>query len=107
MTKQDFWNWFLNSSTILWSRFQVLFGSIVAVLLVTDMTPWLPAKYLVIWIPINGIITEYIRRTSSKTENILVTDKQGVLSDVTYLKPENPVPEGKSFVKVTNKGEKQ
>lgn len=98
MTKQDFWNWFSNSAIILWSRFQVLFGSIVAVLLITDMTPWLPAKYLAIWIPINGVISEYLRRMNTETRNIIVATPQGILSDVTYLKSPGPIPEGTKLV---------
>lgn len=100
MTQQAFWNWFYNSALVLWSRLQVLLGSIVAVLLITDMTPWLPAKYLAIWIPINGVISEYLRRTNTETRNIIVSTPQGVMSDVTYLKPPDPVPEGTKLVAV-------
>ena len=100
MTKQDFWNWFYNSASIMWARFQVLFGSIVAVLLITDLTPWLPAKYLAIWIPVSGIISEYLRRTNTTTGNIVVDDRNGTQSDITYLKPPNPVPEGSKLIKV-------
>jgi len=95
-----FWNAFYNSATILWARFQVLFGSIIAVLIVTDMTPWLPAKYLVIWIPVNAVITEYLRRTNTKTGTAEVINQSGVKSDLVYLKSEIPVPKGSMVVKV-------
>ena len=100
MTWQTFWNWFDNSASIMWARFQVLLGAIVSVLLVTDLTPWLPAKYLVIWIPINGIITEYLRRTNTTRGVIVVDDQQGVKTDIAYLKSPNPIPEGSKLVKV-------
>lgn len=104
MTKQDFWNWFYNSSNILWSRLQVLMGCIVLIMTTTDMTPFLPAKYLPIWVVINGIVSEYLRRTNTKTENIVVADKAtGATQNVTYLKPPNPVPEGQTFIKTVDK----
>lgn len=102
MTKQQFWNWFYNSSSILWARAQVLFGCIVLVITTTDMSPWLPAKYLPIWVVINGIISEYLRRTNTKTENIVVSDTKGVTTDVTYLKPPNPVPQGAILLQQTS-----
>lgn len=95
-----FWNWFYNSATILWARFQVLFGSIIAVLIVTDMTPWLPAKYLVMWIPINAVLTEYLRRSNTEKGTVEVQDQHGAKSDVVYLKPENPVPKGSTLVRI-------
>lgn len=102
MSSQTFWNWFYNSSTILWARFQVLFGSIVTVLLVTDMTPWLPPKYLVMWIPINGVITEYLRRVNTQTSIVEVADTNdnNKKSDVVYLKNPIPVPAGSKLVKL-------
>ena len=105
MTQQTFWNWFYNSSSVLWARFQVLFGSIVAVLLVTDMTPWLPAKYLVIWIPVNGIITEYLRRLNTQTSTVVVADnRQGLKAEeIVFLKSPSPVPEGKTLLQVKEK----
>lgn len=100
MTRQDFWNWFYNSGTILWARLNVLFGCIVMVITMTDMSPWIPAKYIPIWIVINSVITEYLRRTNTRTENIIVATPQGIMSDVTYLKSPDPVPEGKKLVAV-------
>ena len=86
----------------MWARFQVLLGSIVAVLLVTDMTPWLPAKYLVMWIPINGIITEYLRRVNTQTTTAVVVsdDQKSVKSEIVFLQPPNPVPEGKTLLQI-------
>ncbi len=95
-----FWNLFLNSATILWARFGVLLGCILTVLTVTDMTPWLPTKYLPIWIVINAVITEYLRRSNTKTGKIEVASPEGVKSDVVYLKTEDPVPKGSRLVKV-------
>lgn len=103
MTQQDFWNWFYNSSSVLWARIQVLMGCIVLVMTTTDMSPWLPVKYLPIWVVINGVITEYLRRTNNKTENIMVADRLGTVQNVTYLKPPSPIPEGKTFIKVVEK----
>lgn len=100
MTWQIFWNWFYNSASILWARFQVLFGSIVAVLLVTDMTPWLPAKYLVMWIPINGIITEYLRRVNTQTNTAVVSDQKLSVKEIVFLKPPSPVPAGSTLLEV-------
>ena len=99
MTQQTFWNWFYNSATILWSRLQVLLGCLVLVVTMTDMSPWLPKEWMPIWLIINAVITEYLRRVNTQTNTIQVEDKQnGIKSDVTYLKSPDPVPEGKKLV---------
>lgn len=100
MTQQDFWNAFYNSATILWTRLNVLLGCIITVLAVTDMTPWLPPKYLVMWIPINAVLTEYLRRSNTETGKIEVVNPMGIKSDVVYLKSPDPVPKGSRLVKV-------
>lgn len=97
MTKQAFWNLSLNSATILWARIQILLGSIIAVVLVTDMTPFLPPKYLVWWVPINGIITEYLRRVNTET-HVIQVKQHGEVSDVRYMTSKDPVPEGAKLV---------
>lgn len=97
---QSFWNWFYNSGTILWARLNVLLGCIILVITTTDMSPWLPAKYMPAWIIINSVITEYLRRMNTKTASIVVSSSQGVMSDVTYLQPPDPVPKGAELVQV-------
>lgn len=100
MTQQTFWNWFYNSGTILWARLNVLLGCIVLVITTTDMSPWLPAKYMPAWIVINSIISEYLRRMNTKTANIVVANPQGVMSNVTYLQPPNPIPKDTTLVQI-------
>ena len=100
MTQVTFWNWFYNSATILWARFGVLFGCVLTVLTMTNMAPWLPAKYLPIWIVINGVITEYLRRTNTKTNAVVVEDDAGVKSEITYLQGPSPIPPGSTLLKV-------
>ena len=93
-----FWNLFYNSSTVFWARFQIFFGCVWFVLSMTDMTPWLPAKYIPVWAIINGIITEYLRRSNAPAKTITVNDRAGVESTVTYLRAASPVPTGSMVV---------
>ena len=89
-----FWNLFYNSESVLWARLQIFLGSIVAVLMATDVSPWIPKEYLPIWVIFNGIVGEYLRRRKTQTATIAVEDKKGEVTQVTYLKAPNPVPEG-------------
>ena len=99
-----FWNWFDNSSTILWSRFQVLFGCIWTVLSITDMAPWMPPKYIPIWAIINGIVTEYLRRIQTQTITSTVMDRvTGAQSDIKYLKTDSIVPSGATLIREDKK----
>ena len=101
MTQQTFWNWFLNSALILWTRFQVLAGCILLVITMSDMSPWIPAKYLPIWIIISNVIAEYMRRSNTQENTIQVVDRKlGIMQDVTYLKAPDPVPVGSQLVQV-------
>jgi hypothetical protein len=100
MTKQAFWNWFYNSASIMWARFQVLMGCVVLVITMTDMSQWLPAKAMPIWLVINGVIAEYLRRSNTQMSTIEVNDRRGIMSEVTYLKPPNPIPVGAKLIQV-------
>jgi len=99
--KQAFWNWFYNSSSILWSRLQVLAGCIFLVITMTDMSPWISVKYLPLWVVISNVIAEYLRRSNTQMNTIQVVDRKlGDVSDVTYLKSPDPVPEGAKLVQL-------
>jgi hypothetical protein len=102
MTKEDlrlkFWNFFSNSSTVLWARFQILFGCVWFVASMTDMTPYLPAKYIPLWAVINGVITEYLRRVNAQKSTLTVDSSKGVVSNITYLKTAPPVPAGAKII---------
>jgi len=104
ITKQDVWNWFYNSSSIVWARFQVLFGCLVLVITMTDMSQWLPKEWMPIWLVISGVISEYLRRSNTQTNTIEVhpqvaSTPQGIVSQqVTYLQSNSPVPAGSTVV---------
>lgn len=49
---------FKDSETLVWARLQMLFG----VIMMTDLSPILPAKYLPYYIIISGVVTELSRR---------------------------------------------
>lgn len=57
-----FWNrirvFFKDSETLVWARVQMLFG----VIMMTDLSPILPAKYLPWYVIISGVVTELSRR---------------------------------------------
>lgn len=65
---QQLWNWIRvwshDSGTILLARIQLLVGSIWAVLVMSDLTGVLPAKWLPYWLIISGVITEMVRRSN-------------------------------------------
>lgn len=92
-----FWNWMRHSGTIAWARLQVFANSILAVLVVTDVSavPYFRdhPEFLVYWNVISGVISEYIRRRGTET----VTTEQYVPSmdrtvEVTKLVDTNAVP---------------
>lgn len=49
---------FLASETIVWARVQMLFG----ILMMTDLSPVLPARYLPWYVIVSGVVTELARR---------------------------------------------
>ncbi len=53
---------FHDSEVIVWSRLQLLVGAVWAVLVVSDLSSVLPAKWLPWWLIFSGIVTEYTRR---------------------------------------------
>lgn len=55
-----FWNWaFKDSETLLLARLQMLVGT----LMVVDLAPILPAKYLPVYVVVMGLVTELARRS--------------------------------------------
>lgn len=55
--------WFRDSETIFWARLQMAAGTIWTVLVATDLSPVLDAKYLTYWLIASGVITELARRS--------------------------------------------
>jgi hypothetical protein len=73
-----FKNWYLNSETVLWARIQLLLGAIWTVLAGTDMTAVIPPKwqpwFIPIWLMLNGIITEILRRSNVPVVSVTKAD---------------------------------
>jgi hypothetical protein len=69
-------NWFVHSETIFWARLQVIAGVIWAVISVADLSPLLSPKALAIWLIINGIISEYLRRRGTDTVTVAVVREE-------------------------------
>jgi hypothetical protein len=65
---------FHQSGTIVFARLHVFVGIILGVLTTTDLSPWLPPKYLTLWLILSGIAMEYIRKSRSEV------DEQGRLT---------------------------
>lgn len=55
-------DWFKDSTTIAWGRFQILLGALWGVLVSTDLSPVLSQKWLTAWFILSGTITEMLRR---------------------------------------------
>lgn len=59
--------WFLDSETLFWARLQMLFGSIMTVVSVSDLAPVLGAFGIGKWAPVafiaTGVITELARKS--------------------------------------------
>lgn len=76
-------NWFWRSETIAWARLQVAFGIVWGVLAVTDLSPLLSGKWLTIWLILNGVVTEYLRRRNATPQTVIVPEMQaGEVADV-------------------------
>jgi hypothetical protein len=65
----DIKDWFKDSETIFWARFQMLVGAVIAVLVSTDLSPLLsagvPTTQQLIFAGVvfgQGVLTEYLRR---------------------------------------------
>lgn len=54
--------WFKDSETIVWARLQLIVGAVWAVLIASDLSSVLPAKWLPFWMIFSGIVTEVSRR---------------------------------------------
>ena len=89
-------NWFWNSETIFFARFQVAFGIVWGVVSMIDMSPLIPGKYLTIWFIVSGIITEILRRKRTTAESVIVseikTDGTTEPVKVAFLSSEPPGP---------------
>jgi len=54
-----------------------------------------------LWLVISNVIAEYLRRANTQMNTIQVADRRlGEVSDVTYLKSPDPVPEGARLVQL-------
>lgn len=61
--------WCYRSETIFWARLQVVAGAIWTVLLVTDLSPILPANTLTYWMIGSGVVTELLRRRGAEVND--------------------------------------
>jgi hypothetical protein len=64
---RDKWDYtygsFHGSEVLIWSRFQVAFGSIWLAVSQSDLSPFISnPKFLSGWLIFNGFVTEYLRR---------------------------------------------
>jgi len=70
-------NWFVHSETIFWARLQIAAGIIWTVISIADLSPLLSPKALSIWLIVNGIISEYLRRRGTDTITVAVREEPG------------------------------
>ncbi len=59
-------NWFKDSETIFFARLQLFIGAVWQTLVMTDLSPILPPKWLPVWLILSGVVTEYLRRRREK-----------------------------------------
>jgi hypothetical protein len=59
---QKFPTLFHDSETILLARLQLLAAALLSVMIVTDLSPLLPPKYVTIWLLFSATVTELLRR---------------------------------------------
>ena len=90
------WAAFGNSETIVWTRIQVLIGAVWVGLSGTDLSPVLNPKYMVYWLIINGIVTEYLRRRNDNTITTLTGNAPTSVSVpiIPAVPPAGPTTEG-------------
>ena len=70
--KDAFWyvhSTFHGSEVILWQRLQILGAAVLAVLLATDMSPFIKPEYLPIWVVVSSVMTEYLRRRRAEQDD--------------------------------------
>lgn len=61
---------FRNSETIFWARAQTFIGLLAGIATYVDpqlVAPVLPAKWLPVYLLVNGVLTEYLRRRRGGT----------------------------------------